>query len=57
MPERHSPIGVAVSSEVYLIIYLINKVLLTSLFVWEWMMSIRIEVECIGMYDILECGT
>ena len=54
MPERHSPIGVAVSSEVYLIIYLINKVLLTSLFVFEWMISILIEVECIGLYDIRE---
>ena len=56
MPERHSPIGVAVSSEVYLIIYLINKVLLTSLFVFEWMISILIEVECIGVYDIREYG-
>ena len=55
MPERHSPIGVAVSSEVYLISYLMNKVLLTSLFVFEWMISLIIEVECIGIYDMREC--
>ena len=54
MPERHSPIGVAVSSEVYLISYLINKVLLTPLFVFEWMISLIIEVECIGIYDMRE---
>ena len=55
MPERHSPIGVAVSSEVSLISYLMNKVLLTSLFVFEWMISLIIEVECIGIYDMREC--